>query len=114
LYHNCFFFFQAEDGIRYLTVTGVQTCALPISCRTGSSGNPARSESGGGGIRVLPAGRLGRRFGTGDAIQAARVGSAPAAAHSHEIGRASLGKEGRALWRVEDETRKEIEKKRAR
>src|SRR2546430_13377387 len=24
------FFFQAEDGIRYLTVTGVQTCALPI------------------------------------------------------------------------------------
>src|SRR2546430_12331033 len=23
-------FFQAEDGIRYLTVTGVQTCALPI------------------------------------------------------------------------------------
>src|SRR5688572_6737979 len=27
-----FFFFQAEDGIRDLTVTGVQTCALPISC----------------------------------------------------------------------------------
>src|SRR5438874_13252263 len=25
-----FFFFQAEDGIRYLYVTGVQTCALPI------------------------------------------------------------------------------------
>src|SRR5688572_33119031 len=27
----CSFFFQAEDGIRDLTVTGVQTCALPIS-----------------------------------------------------------------------------------
>src|SRR2546430_3261573 len=27
---HCFFFFQAEDGIRDLTVTGVQTCALPI------------------------------------------------------------------------------------
>src|SRR5256886_13573968 len=27
--HICFFF-QAEDGIRDLTVTGVQTCALPI------------------------------------------------------------------------------------
>src|SRR5574340_1411272 len=26
-----FFFFQAEDGIRDLLVTGVQTCALPIS-----------------------------------------------------------------------------------
>src|SRR2546427_6158266 len=36
-----FFFFQAEDGIRDLTVTGVQTCALPIS----------------DGLRVLP-GRL--------------------------------------------------------
>src|SRR2546430_8438776 len=28
---HLFFFFQAEDGIRDLTVTGVQTCALPIS-----------------------------------------------------------------------------------
>src|SRR6266481_9209875 len=28
-----FFFFQAEDGIRDGTVTGVQTCALPISPR---------------------------------------------------------------------------------
>src|SRR5699024_11609760 len=25
------FFFQSEDGIRYLNVTGVQTCVLPIS-----------------------------------------------------------------------------------
>src|SRR2546430_14961568 len=29
-----FFFFQAEDGIRDLTVTGVQTCALPILFQT--------------------------------------------------------------------------------
>src|SRR5690606_40527356 len=28
-----FFFFQAEDGIRGFHVTGVQTCALPISFR---------------------------------------------------------------------------------
>src|SRR5699024_11933748 len=27
----CHFFFQAEDGIRDRNVTGVQTCALPIS-----------------------------------------------------------------------------------
>src|SRR2546430_17308467 len=33
------FFFQAEDGIRDLTVTGVQTCALPIS------GNGRRSRA---------------------------------------------------------------------
>src|SRR2546426_1638323 len=30
-YSRCFFFFQAEDGIRDYKVTGVQTCALPIS-----------------------------------------------------------------------------------
>src|SRR5204863_3760411 len=31
------FFFQAEDGIRDLYVTGVQTCALPISSETWSA-----------------------------------------------------------------------------
>src|SRR5205809_2613197 len=40
-----FFFFQAEDGIRDVAVTGVQTCALPIyqcrqnPCLIGSSGS---------------------------------------------------------------------------
>src|SRR6266496_2205688 len=37
-----FFFFQAEDGIRDLYVTGVQTCALPISwSRPSASNRPA-------------------------------------------------------------------------
>src|SRR3989440_2309668 len=31
VFWSFFFFFQAEDGIRDLIVTGVQTCALPIS-----------------------------------------------------------------------------------
>src|SRR5699024_11922865 len=31
LIYICIFFFQAEDGIRDRNVTGVQTCALPIS-----------------------------------------------------------------------------------
>src|SRR5438128_8318097 len=41
-----FFFFQAEDGIRDATVTGVQTCALPILntraglVRAGRAGRP--------------------------------------------------------------------------
>src|SRR2546422_7332867 len=34
---NFFFFFQAEDGIRDVAVTGVQTCALPISPHTSLS-----------------------------------------------------------------------------
>src|SRR5256886_7420893 len=43
--HNCFFFFfQAEDGIRDLTVTGVQTCALPICVGVGGKGTGASGE----------------------------------------------------------------------
>src|SRR2546427_48034 len=38
---GCYFFFQAEDGIRDLTVTGVQTCALPISRRASGCAGPA-------------------------------------------------------------------------
>ena len=37
-----FFFFQAEDGIRDWSVTGVQTCALPISCKALTAGAPNR------------------------------------------------------------------------
>src|SRR2546422_7137094 len=33
-----FFFFQAEDGIRDVAVTGVQTCALPISVGPAEAG----------------------------------------------------------------------------
>src|SRR5882757_6135517 len=38
-----FFFFQAEDGIRDIGVTGVQTCALPISWRKSLFGASAIS-----------------------------------------------------------------------
>src|SRR5438034_11251697 len=37
-YCSFFFFFQAEDGIRDHCVTGVQTCALPISPRWPNGG----------------------------------------------------------------------------
>src|SRR6266704_4491904 len=36
-----FFFFQAEDGIRDRNVTGVQTCALPISARSPATFQPS-------------------------------------------------------------------------
>src|SRR6266496_6333359 len=39
-----FFFFQAEDGIRDLYVTGVQTCALPISRETTASQTVTKQE----------------------------------------------------------------------
>src|SRR5687767_15291001 len=40
------FFFQAEDGIRDKLVTGVQTCALPISDAGYSAGPGQRLEQG--------------------------------------------------------------------
>src|SRR5699024_1608675 len=78
-YRLCFFFFfQAEDGIRDRNVTGVQTCALPISwgscavrawraSRRGSprpdgAGSPARSAPPAARSRTPGAGR-GRRPG---------------------------------------------------
>src|SRR5258708_3732824 len=44
--YDCFFFFQAEDGIRDDLVTGVQTCALPIysPCRWLELRSPRSSE----------------------------------------------------------------------
>src|SRR2546429_6443806 len=39
----CFFFFQAEDGIRDVAVTGVQTCALPISWLTKTTFLPSQA-----------------------------------------------------------------------
>src|SRR5699024_11578616 len=49
-----FFFFQAEDGIRYRNVTGVQTCALPIFAPACASAKAAANlvvVAGGGTVR---------------------------------------------------------------
>src|SRR5205807_6158567 len=58
------FFFQAEDGIRDYKVTGVQTCALPISpdCTA-----PVAGDRSGAVRRAL--GPRGRRGGRGDRDQ---------------------------------------------
>src|SRR2546428_13046929 len=54
------FFFQAEDGIRDLIVTGVQTCALPICTVTsGLRASFINSHSSSG--RVAPHGSLNQR-----------------------------------------------------
>src|SRR6266568_7872446 len=76
------FFFQAEDGIRDGTVTGVQTCALPICGRDGE-GLPVRH---GGERRLLPGGagdpllrRRRDRLRDGDAGDQGRRRAHPAA-----------------------------------
>src|SRR5258708_19603057 len=48
-----FFFFQAEDGIRDDLVTGVQTCALPISTGVGGYGVVALMRNGAGPTLML-------------------------------------------------------------
>src|SRR2546421_2416149 len=54
----CFFFFQAEDGIRDLIVTGVQTCALPIlETLTSSDGVEAGITFGGRSVGLVICGR---------------------------------------------------------
>src|SRR5688572_33388912 len=109
LFFLCFFFFQAEDGIRDLTVTGVQTCALPIWCITGGS---ARRELplhhlGPPDTRARVLRRSGRHRGAGDRggpASAAASGAGPplaapvSPAGRFQIGRASVGKECRSRW----------------
>src|SRR4030066_697657 len=60
-YFFSFFFFQAEDGIRDSSVTGVQTCALPISKSIGipnaagkGAGSNGEVRESGPGAGILP------------------------------------------------------------
>src|SRR5206468_11391554 len=53
---RAFFFFQAEDGIRDLIVTGVQTCALPISAVRCEARDVLAKEPNGAGVALQIAG----------------------------------------------------------
>src|SRR5947208_13461688 len=56
-----FFFFQAEDGIRDDLVTGVQTCALPISPPCAAPARRAPAPAAGGPRRASRTGGTRRR-----------------------------------------------------
>src|SRR5215467_10394325 len=60
-----FFFFQAEDGIRDYKVTGVQTCALPISHRHGDRVDGAALDVRGSRRARLHVAARGDRAGIG-------------------------------------------------
>src|SRR2546429_5855174 len=55
---DVFFFFQAEDGIRDVAVTGVQTCALPISFTFGLNNVFGQVAPGEYEVAGLPPGEL--------------------------------------------------------
>src|SRR5256886_2973177 len=82
------FFFQAEDGIRDLTVTGVQTCALPICALFVGIGRALRRRSPGTlRIGVVPkeAPAMALSFEAGRAVESDRS----ATFADGQIGRAS-------------------------
>src|SRR5438270_13773673 len=64
-----FFFFQAEDGIRDLTVTGVQTCALPITYSINGSRQNQTSYQLDGGNFVDEYSNVNQPFPFPDALQ---------------------------------------------
>src|SRR5690606_39315850 len=99
-----FFFFQAEDGIRDFHVTGVQTCALPISTpraararprSSASARRPSTSRSARAACPCRPTPRRPRR-------------SPRSSARRSEERR--VGKEGRARGTAYYEKKKKIEK----
>src|SRR2546430_15017202 len=73
------FFFQAEDGIRDLTVTGVQTCALPIC-------EPAVDEPSGGAVLLDGAGEVLPEAGVEEVVVVADL----EAGLGEEVGEISL------------------------
>src|SRR5690348_18212226 len=94
-----FFFFQAEDGIRDGRVTGVQTCALPISCFGVDAPHAASVNAS-----VAAATCLANRFDNGLSDFSFRISSRRQLAERREaleIGRASCRKECRSGWTAE-------------
>src|SRR5437016_13230596 len=91
-----FFFFQAEDGIRDWSVTGVQTCALPISRPWRDS---ARSRGGRTRSPGSAAARSRSRQSLSQELRESRVGDA-LGLRSEER---RVGKECRSRWSAEHE-----------
>src|SRR5262249_59675192 len=83
-----FFFFQAEDGIRDWSVTGVQTCALPICLL-----NPLSCIGHSACMQACPVGAIKLVFGTATrGVELPRL--TPSFETSQQIGRASCRERG--------------------
>src|SRR5699024_11270701 len=75
-----FFFFQAEDGIRDRNVTGVQTCALPIS---GFHGAVSAGVGPGSSVYIAGAGPVG----TAAAVGAQLLGASMVRSEERRVGK---------------------------
>src|SRR2546429_5541978 len=86
------FFFQAEDGIRDVAVTGVQTCALPI-CHRPRNRSGARARSGSRRRKGRFRRRVALRNARGGRCRARKRARRYFRGHA-EIGRASCRERG--------------------
>src|SRR5437879_13619112 len=89
-----FFFFQAEDGIRGTSVTGVQTCALPISLAA-TRRTPGTCRRVGGGLfhfyAAVPLGTRGKGDGAGQGLRS----------EERRVGKECTHRGGRCLYKNE-------------
>src|SRR5256885_13313786 len=101
-----FFFFQAEDGIRDYKVTGVQTCALPISRTPPPTRHrrPAGSSLSAAGWAIAET--CGRRC-CGSARASGTAAACPPACRSEER---RVGEEGRSWWAADHLKKKKKQK----
>src|SRR2546430_4484536 len=98
IYEDIFFFFQAEDGIRDLTVTGVQTCALPIlgvpsTCVIKSNGRKSLLDAGASASIVRTTTPLSAPLN-----KSRSAGSSPSVSIRMRSEERRVGKECRSRW----------------
>src|SRR2546430_17465697 len=92
---------QAEDGIRDLTVTGVQTCALPISIFGGLSpevGAMTVNKVCGSGLKAVGLAAQALKTGDSSIVVAGGVESMTNAPYLLRSGEGRVGEEGRSPW----------------
>src|SRR5260370_31953831 len=92
-----FFFFQAEDGIRDSSVTGVQTCALPISMPAATVAFTVLATVA-AGIAFLPSWRVALFLGFLIALSSTAIVLKGLTDKGERSEERRVGKEGRSRW----------------
>src|SRR5258708_14718811 len=95
---RCCFFFQAEDGIRDDLVTGVQTCALPISTLSWDSTSQSVPTSARSKSASSPSAKLHAKPKTGPGPMSCATNWPSTTSPSKRSEERRVGKECRSRW----------------